>query len=140
MMARLMLSAGMFSSLASDTAFLSLGLPSTSPPPIRAAIVISLMTFVNMRPRLASMAPFLCLILCHLEWPDIDFSPLNPIPVKFSRPEWKWGDSGNREPNSGLLGRGSRCFAGYRERQDVARMNIQSLDCAGRKLKLVSIG
>src|SRR5437667_12764581 len=74
MMARLMLSAGMFSSLASDTAFLSLGLPSTSPPPIRAAIVISLMSLVNMRPRLASMAPFLCLMLCHLEWPDIDYS------------------------------------------------------------------
>src|SRR5215510_14542306 len=66
-----MLSAGMFTSLASAIALRSLGLPSASPPPMRAAIVISLMSFVNMRPRLASMAPFLCLILCHLEWPDI---------------------------------------------------------------------
>src|SRR5436190_14435731 len=66
-----MLSAGIFNSLASATALRRRGLPSASPPPIRAAIVISLMTFVNIRPRLASMAPFLCLILCHLEWPDI---------------------------------------------------------------------
>src|SRR5262249_32676569 len=72
--ARLMLSAGMFTSLASEIALRSLGLPSASPPPIRAAIVISLISFVNMRPRLASMAPFLCLILCHLEWPDINYS------------------------------------------------------------------
>src|SRR5262245_33041654 len=69
-----MLSAGMFTSLASEIALRSLGFPSASPPPIRAAIVISLMSFVNIRPRLASMAPFLCLILCHLEWPDIDYS------------------------------------------------------------------
>src|SRR5881296_1755594 len=73
-MARLILSAGMFNSLASATALRRRGLPSASPPPIRAAMVISLMTFVNIRPRLASMAPFLCLILCHLEWPDIDYS------------------------------------------------------------------
>src|SRR2546423_8525285 len=66
-----MLSAGMFNSLASATALRSRGLPSASPPPIRAAMVISLMSFVNMRPRFASRAPFLCLILCHLEWPDI---------------------------------------------------------------------
>src|SRR5437867_13360688 len=78
-MARLILSAGMFNSLASATALRRRGLPSASPPPIRAAIVISLMTFVNIRPRLASMAPFLCLILCHLEWPDI----ATPRYVKF---------------------------------------------------------
>src|SRR5215470_17055768 len=37
-------------------------------------MVISLMSFVNLRPRFASIAPFLCLMLCHLEWPDIDYS------------------------------------------------------------------
>src|SRR6476619_7038320 len=78
-----MLSAGMFSSLASEIALRSRGLPSGSPPPVRAAIVISLITFVNMRPRLASMAPFLCLILCHLEWPDIN-TPYRYANFRFS--------------------------------------------------------
>src|SRR5207237_2926722 len=72
--ARLMLSAGILTPCASWIAVRNRGLPSASPPPIRAAIVISLMSLVNMRPRLASMAPFLCLMLCHLEWPDIDYS------------------------------------------------------------------
>src|SRR5687767_10997591 len=71
MMARLMLSAGMLSVLASAMAFRSRGFPSGSPPPIRAAIVISLMNLVKARPRFESIAAFLCLILCHLEWPDI---------------------------------------------------------------------
>jgi hypothetical protein len=30
-----------------------------------------LMRRVKILPRLASAAPFLCLIVCHLEWPDI---------------------------------------------------------------------
>jgi hypothetical protein len=29
------------------------------------------MTRVNTLPRFASAAPFLCLIVCHLEWPDM---------------------------------------------------------------------
>src|SRR3989441_11932766 len=73
-MARLILSAGMLTPLASWIALRNRGLPSASPPPIRAAMVISLMSFVNMRPRFASIAPFLCLMLCHLEWPDIAYS------------------------------------------------------------------
>src|SRR5438105_6324933 len=78
-----MLSAGILTPLASRTALRRRGLPSASPPPIRAAIVISLMSLVNMRPRLASMAPFLCFMLCHLEWPDIDYS-LDFVPVSAS--------------------------------------------------------
>src|ERR1700677_921275 len=70
-MARLMLSCGMFSALAAATAPRSRGLASTSPPPWRAAIVISLIRRVKILPRLASSAPFLCLIVAHLEWPDI---------------------------------------------------------------------
>ena len=42
-----------------------------SPPPMRAAIVISRMTRVNTRPRLASVAAFLCLIVAHFECPDM---------------------------------------------------------------------
>src|ERR1043166_7906655 len=75
----------MLTPFASSTALRSRGLPSGSPPPIRAAIVISLMSFVNKRPRLASMAPFLCLILCHFEWPDIDPFSLGAIIARDAR-------------------------------------------------------
>ena len=66
-----MFSAGMLTDLASAMIVLSRGFESGSPPPARAATAISLMIRVKMRPRLASAAPFLCLIVCHLEWPDI---------------------------------------------------------------------
>src|ERR1041384_4289070 len=70
-MARLMLSAGMFSALAAAMAVRRRGLESGSPPPLLAAMVISLITRVKIFPRLASSAPFLCLIVAHLEWPDM---------------------------------------------------------------------
>src|SRR5690242_1786743 len=70
-MARLMLSAGMFTPLAAAIAVRRRGLPSGSPPPARAATVISLMIVVKALPRLASAAAFLCLIECHLECPDM---------------------------------------------------------------------
>src|ERR1700752_1039060 len=66
----------MFPALASSMAFRILAFPSGSPPPVRADTVISLINFVNSLPRLASSAPFLCLILCHLECPDIGFQIL----------------------------------------------------------------
>src|SRR6185503_16019872 len=65
----------MFPALASLIALRRRALASGSPPPERAATVISLINFVNSLPRLASSAPFLCLILCHLECPDIGFDP-----------------------------------------------------------------
>src|SRR6266852_714377 len=70
-MARLMLSAGMLTDLALSTAVRSRGFEAGSPPPIRAAIDISRMILVKILPRLASSAPFLCLMECHLECPDI---------------------------------------------------------------------
>src|ERR1700751_451618 len=70
-MARLMLSAGMFSALAARIAVRKRGLLSGSPPPFLAAMPISLMRRVKILPRLASSAPFLCLIVAHFEWPDI---------------------------------------------------------------------
>src|SRR5437667_1058741 len=70
-MARLMLSAGMLFALASAMIVRSRGFMSGSPPPARAATVNSLMRRVKIFPRLASAAPFLCLMECHLEWPDI---------------------------------------------------------------------
>src|SRR5437588_10038822 len=65
-----MLSAGMFSALAAATAPRRRGFFSGSPPDF-AAMVISLIRRVKIFPRLASSAPFLCLMVAHLEWPDI---------------------------------------------------------------------
>ena len=70
-MARLMLSAGMLAALAADTAARKRGFPSGSPPPSRAATVISRMILVKSLPRLASARPFLCLMVLHLLCPDM---------------------------------------------------------------------
>src|SRR3954468_22877756 len=73
--ARLMLSAGMLTDFASAMIVRRRGLVSASPPPFLAATVSSLMMRVKILPRLASAAPFLCLIVCHLEWPDMAETP-----------------------------------------------------------------
>src|SRR2546425_6966031 len=65
----------MLPALASRMALRRRALPSGSPPPERAATVISLMNLVKSLPRLASSAPFLCLILCHFECPDMISNP-----------------------------------------------------------------
>src|SRR6476661_4099653 len=84
-MARLMFSFGMFSALAAVMAPRRRGLPSGSPPPSLAAMVISLIRRVKILPRLASRAPFLCLIVAHFEWPDIyNLSLLVLRPCDFS--------------------------------------------------------
>src|SRR6186997_2231508 len=70
-----MLSAGMLADFASATIVRSRGFMLGSPPPLRAATVSSLMMRVKILPRLASAAPFLCLIVCHLEWPDMWKTP-----------------------------------------------------------------
>src|SRR3984893_7850254 len=79
---RLIFSAGMFSPLAARIAVRSRGLPSGSPPPPFAAIVISLIRRVNVLPRLASSAPFLCLIVAHFEWPDMGTSVSLEMPAR----------------------------------------------------------
>src|SRR5437588_10536221 len=66
----IMVSLGMFIALASSIALRRRALPVGSPPP-RAATVNSLISRENILPRLASIAPFLCLIECHLECPDM---------------------------------------------------------------------
>ena len=70
-----MLSAGMLTDFASAMIVRRRGFMSGSPPPLRAATVNSLMMRVKTLPRLASAAPFLCLIVCHLEWPDMMKTP-----------------------------------------------------------------
>src|SRR5438132_254377 len=70
-MARSMLSVGMLFWRAVVTAVRSRGFALMSPPPRRAATVISLMNLVKSLPRRASLSAFLCLIELHLEWPDM---------------------------------------------------------------------
>src|SRR5262247_1429409 len=67
-----MLFDGMLTDLAAATAVRRRGFASRSPPPWRAAMVISLMYFENSLPRAWSVAAFLRLMVAHLEWPDID--------------------------------------------------------------------
>src|ERR1700754_3915024 len=85
-MARLMFSAGMFSALAAAMAPRRRGLPSGSPPPCLAAMVISLIRRVKILPRLASSAPFLCLIVAHFEWPDMDYLGADLLCAKEAQP------------------------------------------------------
>src|SRR6266849_7636978 len=61
----------MFAALAARIAVRSRGLVFGSPPPMRAAMLISRMIRVKTRPRFASVAPFLCLIVAHFECPDM---------------------------------------------------------------------
>ena len=77
-MARLMLSAGMFSDFAARIAVRSRGFISGSPPDF-AAIEISLIRRVKILPRLASSAPFLCLIVAHFEWPDMGIPRIDKV-------------------------------------------------------------
>src|SRR5262245_33680659 len=67
-----MFEAGMFTFFAAAIAVRSRGFASGSPPPWRAAIVISLMYFENILPRAWSVAAFLRLIVAHLECPDME--------------------------------------------------------------------
>src|SRR5947209_18725434 len=78
-MARSIFSLGMFSFLPARIAVRRRGLELGSPPPIREAIVISRMTRVKTRPRLASVAAFLCLIVAHFECPDMTIPSLTYI-------------------------------------------------------------
>src|SRR6476469_10652848 len=64
-----MLSLGTEDFLAFCTASKRVGLPDRSPPPVRAATSMFLISLANSLPRLASMAAFLCLVVAHLEWP-----------------------------------------------------------------------
>src|ERR1700758_3928819 len=59
----------MLLSVALSTASRSRGLADASPPPRRAATVISRMSRLKILPRLASVAALRCLMLAHLLWP-----------------------------------------------------------------------
>src|SRR6478672_9489922 len=69
--ARSMLSLGIEASLALRTAFSSVALAEGSPPPSRAATMIARASLENCAPRRESTTAFLCLMLAHLECPDM---------------------------------------------------------------------
>src|SRR5215813_839728 len=71
LIARSIVSFGMFTPRALSTAARNRGLPLMSPPPSRAEIVSSLMTFVHSFDFLESEASFLCLIFDHRLCPDM---------------------------------------------------------------------
>src|SRR5512133_3079774 len=66
-----MLSLGTEDFFAFWTASNSVGLPERSPPPVRAATSMFLISLAKSLPRLASIPAFLCLVVAHLEWPLI---------------------------------------------------------------------
>src|SRR5271157_1410677 len=106
-MARSMLSLGMLAALALRMTVLRRGFMSGSPPPWRAVMLSSLMSFVKAWPRFASAMPFLCLIVCHLLWPDM--FPL--LLLKFKKAYHKRKTVVNMAgcsafPNGGLTWRG----------------------------------
>src|SRR5687768_977346 len=68
-MLRLTVSAGMLAALAFSTASRRRGLIARSPPPSRAATMISRMTRVQTLPRFSSWRPFRCWIFAHLLCP-----------------------------------------------------------------------
>src|SRR6188508_2253175 len=73
--ARSMLSFGIELSRAFWIAVARVAFPSGSGPPFRAATMIARESFEKSLPRLASAAPFLCLMLDHLLCPDIRLLP-----------------------------------------------------------------
>src|SRR5215218_8152561 len=74
--ARSMLSLGTDVFLAFWMASYSVGLPAGSPPPVRAATSMFLISLANALPRRASMTAFLCLVVAHLEWPLMRYPSL----------------------------------------------------------------
>src|SRR4051794_14904614 len=73
-----MLSLGTEDFFAFWTASYRVGLPERSPPPVRAATSMFLISFAKSLARLESMTAFLCLVVAHLEWPDIANPTLLP--------------------------------------------------------------
>src|SRR5208337_3238093 len=107
-----MLSCGMFSALAAATAVRSRAFESGLPPPF-AATAISFRRRVKILPRLASSAPFLCLIVAHFEWPDIGTSRATNIAVFCRHPTSEYtirGVGENTTPEG--VGPGQICLGG----------------------------
>src|SRR2546421_7541918 len=66
-----MLSFGMLTERALSMAYRSFRFIAGSPPPWRAAMMMARLSLLNSLPRLASIAPFLCLMVAQWECPDM---------------------------------------------------------------------
>src|ERR1700760_4207427 len=75
----------------------SVGLPPGSPPPVRAATSMFLMSRANSLPRRASLTAFWCLVVAHLEWPLIVCLPRSS---SYWPDESTWTPAGGRNPSS----------------------------------------
>src|ERR1700753_1732912 len=84
-MARSMLSFGTDWPLALATASARVGLPAMSPPPVRAATSMVLISFAKSLLRLASTTAFLCLVVAHLEWPLMNSPGLPAFSAHFEK-------------------------------------------------------
>src|SRR3979411_1359676 len=73
--ARSMLSLGTEVFFAFWMASYNVGLPAGSPPPVRAATSMFLISRANSLPRRASLTAFWCLVVAHLEWPLMQLLP-----------------------------------------------------------------
>src|SRR3954449_6613975 len=95
--ARSMLSFGTELFFAFWMASYSVGLPAGSPPPVRAATSMFLISLANILPRLASTTAFLCFVVAHFEWPD-----MRPFLLKQLSPGPRTtGGPGSRHPPPG---------------------------------------
>src|SRR4028119_1115920 len=102
--ARSILSAGTDNRLAPEMASARRGLPAGSPPPVLAATSMVLISLANSLPRLASIAPFLCLVVAHLECPLTSPSPSPVVRTARGRGRRRSAPGGTRSP--------ARCPAG----------------------------
>ena len=93
-MARSMVSIGTEASRAFWNIVRSVGLASRSPPPSRAATSTWRISLAKSLPRALSAAPFLCLIVAHLEWPDIGLLTIVAIEEQLVEPAGRRDSSG----------------------------------------------
>src|ERR1700759_5056577 len=118
--ARSMLSLGPDVFLAFWMASYSVGLPAGSPPPVRAATSMFLISRANSLPRRASLTAFWCFVVAHLEWPLIVF----PSRFLFHAPAGPPWASHRRPPATARLSQRPH------ESQRIADTTVQETDIA----------
>src|SRR5437899_2018825 len=84
LIARSILSFGMFAPRHLRSTMRSRGFIAGSAPPIFTAIEISLLSLEKIFPRLASIAPLKCLTFAHLLWPAMVQCPYSVFSIQYS--------------------------------------------------------
>src|SRR4051794_13988288 len=109
--ARSMLSLGTEDFFAFWMASNSVGLPAGSPPPVRAATSMFLISLAKSLPRLASMPAFLRFVVAHLEWP-LTSPPLVRRRRRPARPGELLSSKNGRSPRTARAPGGPRSARG----------------------------